>query len=144
MVELTLWKDQEMKKLKKDMDHLFNRIWSDFSISRFPAEIMRMPSMEVSETKDMVVVTGEFPGIKPEDLFITLTERRLTISGRRAEESMDEVRMERRVGSFTRSLMLPCKVRKDAVKATYRDGTLRIEMPKSEPDTPQAVKIDIK
>jgi len=148
MVELTLWKDQQMKRLRKDMDHLFNRVWSGFGISRFPEEIMGMPSIDLSETKDTVTVTADLPGISPEDLNITLTEDRLTIRGKKAEESVDEDpyyhRVERRFGSFSRALRLPCKVRKEDVKATYKDGTLRIEMPKCTPDKPHKVKVEVR
>jgi HSP20 family protein len=148
MVELILWKDEQMKKLRKDMDHLFNRVWSGFGISRIPSEIVGMPSMDLSETKDTITVTADLPGIQPEDLNITLTEDRLTIQGRKTQETVDEGdthhRVERTFGSFSRSLRLPCKIRKEDVKATYEDGTLRIEMPKCEPDKPHTVKVEVK
>jgi HSP20 family protein len=148
MVELIPWKDEQMKKLRKDMDHLFNRVWSGFGISRFPSEIVGMPSIDLSETKDTITVTADLPGIRPEDLDITLTEDRLTIRGRKTEESVDEGdthhRVERTFGSFSRSLRLPCKIRKEDVRATYQSGTLRIEMPKCEPDKPRTVQVEVK
>lgn len=148
MVELTLWKDQQMKKMRKDIDHLIHRVWSDFGISQFPEEIIGMPSIDLSETQDTVTVTADLPGMSPEDLNITLTEDRLTITGRKTEESVDKGqfhhRIERRFGSFSRALRLPCKVQKEHVTATYKDGTLRIEMPKCTPDKPHKVKVEVK
>jgi len=148
MFELTLWKDQEMKKLRRDMDRLFDRMWSGFGFSALPAEFAQVPRMEITEADDALTLEAEIQGMKPEDLEISVTADSLTIQGRKTEESRDESgerkRVERRYGSFSRTVRLPCKVNAERVEATYGNGVLKIVLPKSRPEPPRGVKVKIK
>ena len=147
MPGLTLWKDQEIDRLRRDMERLFARLWDDFGMPRFPRITRNIPAIDLSESEENLIIRAEIPGINPEDLDISVTEDRLHIKGEMKQESVDEGdtyhRVERRHGSFTRDIKLPCRVMKEEVEATYKEGILTIVMPKckSEPDRSFRVKI---
>jgi HSP20 family protein len=94
------------------------------------------PALDISEGTDAYRVTVELPGVKLDDLEITLEDGLLTIQGERhvASESSEEQyhRLERSSGAFRRSITLPAHVEADAVEASMEDGVLRILVPKAE------------
>jgi len=104
------------------------------------------PAVDISEQKNAYVVTAEVPGVKPEDLDVTLEDGLLTIQGERRseEESTDRQyhRVERRFGSFRRSITLPSQVDADRIEASYADGVLQVTVPKAESAKPK--KIDVR
>ena len=110
--------------------------------------------VDVYETKDNIVLKAAVPGLKPEDLDISITGDVLTIKGEyKAEEQPDQdsgqpsgqgrnyLRQERRYGSFARQLTLPTAVDTNNVTATFENGILTLEMPKKEAVKPKSVKI---
>jgi HSP20 family protein len=104
------------------------------------------PAVDIAERKDAYVVSAEVPGMRPEDLEVTLEDGLLTIQGERRmeEESSDRQyhRVERRYGAFRRSITLPSQVQSDAIEASYSDGVLQVVVPKSEAAKPK--KIDVR
>jgi HSP20 family protein len=148
MSELILWKDKEMTKLRRDMDRLFDRFCYDFGVPFFSDEIARSTAFKLSETEKDVILEAKLPGMKPEDMDISVTDDALTIKGEIREETVREgdhyQRVESRSGSFSRRISLPCKVRIDDIHAEYKDGTLRITMPKCEGDEIRGVRIEIR
>ena len=94
------------------------------------------PALDISERKDAYLVTVELPGVKLDDLEITLEDGLLTIQGERqfTSESSEQQyhRVERSSGAFRRSITLPAHVMADAVEASMEDGVLRILVPKAE------------
>ncbi len=105
--------------------------------------------MDVKETDDAITIKCDIPGMKKEDIDITLKGKVLTIEGKREveEETKDEngktVRKERRFGSFSRSFTLPGKVKTDEVKTSYEDGVLIIVIPKAK-EEPEEKEIKFK
>jgi HSP20 family protein len=95
-----------------------------------------IPSIDISETDKSVEVKLDVPGVKAKEIDIQLNGNLLTVSGERKEEEEKKGktfhRVERRYGSFSRSVTLPCKVQEDEVAAEYRDGVLSITLPKTE------------
>jgi HSP20 family protein len=95
-----------------------------------------VPSLDVSETEKAVEVKLDVPGVTAKEIDIKLNGNLLTVSGERKEEEEKKGktfhRIERRYGSFSRSITLPCKVQEDEVAAEYHDGVLSITLPKSE------------
>lgn len=93
------------------------------------------PAIDLSETEDAIEVTGDLPGLKPEDVEITLTDRILTVKGERKEQKeekdKDFHRSERYYGSFLRRIALPCEVQGDKVAAKFADGVLKVTLPKA-------------
>jgi HSP20 family protein len=94
------------------------------------------PALDISERKDAYLVAVELPGLKPEDLDITMEDGLLTIQGERqfASESSEQQfhRVERRYGAFRRSITLPAHVMAEGIEASFEDGVLQILVPKAE------------
>jgi HSP20 family protein len=129
MTELIIWKNREMDKMRREVDRLFNRMWGDFGSSLFSG-----PCMDISETEDIVVIRVELPGVDPDDVRISVTDRTLSLSGEKKVKKVMRgeqfYRVERRFGSFSRKIDLPCSVEVEEIKATYENGVLMIVMPK--------------
>jgi HSP20 family protein len=105
------------------------------------------PSVDIAETDNEVVVTAELPGVKQDDVDITITDDVLTLKGEKKEEKevkeKNYHRIERSYGSFQRSVSLPAGVQADKAKATYKDGVLHITVPKTEEAKPKQIKINV-
>jgi HSP20 family protein len=103
------------------------------------------PALDIAEGKDAYLVTVELPGVKLDDLEITLEDGLLTIQGERhfAHDSSEEQfhRVERSSGAFRRSITLPAHVMADAVEASIEDGVLRILVPKAEEAKPTRIQV---
>ena len=123
-----------MTSLKKEMDRLFDRFlelkWDEFAPLGEWA-----PSMDVSETKDAVVVKAEVPGMESKDIAIALQEQLLTIKGEKKQEKEEKDerhhRIERSYGAFTRSIRLPVGVDGSKVTAAFKNGLLTVTLPKT-------------
>lgn len=106
-----------------------------------------VPVLDMYETKDDLVVSCEVPGVKEEEVHVSVTDDLLTIKGERSrlEEVKDDDyhRLERSYGKFERSIPLTVPVKTDKVTATYHDGVLQIKLPKAEAAKPKEVKIDL-
>jgi len=133
-----------LSSLRDEMNELFNRFWSTASEPFGLAEWS--PAMDVSESDDAVLVHAEIPGIDPKDLDISVVGDTLTIRGEKTDETekceRNYHRVERRYGSFTRSLALPASVDAGKVTATAKQGVLEIRLPKKE--EAKAKRIEVK
>ncbi len=102
-------------------------------------------ALDVHETEGSTVVKTSVPGVKPEDIDITISGNTLTISGEtKEEEEVKEenyIRRERRNGSFSRSVMLPEGLESDKAEATFEDGVLTLTIPKAPEAKPKVIKI---
>jgi HSP20 family protein len=111
--------------------------------TQFPGEWL--PAVDLHDGKDAVMVKAELPGMKKEDIDISLQEGVLTLSGERKgsreTDSGGATRCERWFGRFERSIRLPCEVDAKTVKAAYTDGVLTIELAKAEAAKPKQIKI---
>ena len=103
------------------------------------------PALDISERKDAYLVTVELPGLKSEDLDITMEDGLLTIKGERqfTSESSEQQfhRVERRYGAFRRSITLPAQVQADHIEATFDNGVLQIVVPKAEEAKPKRIQV---
>lgn len=147
MRELTLWKQQEIDRLRKDIDQLFRRFRKEFGIPRSLLEIAESVSMDLSETEKTLTVKADLPGIKPGDIEVSVTEDTLTLKGQTVEDAVETGegyhRVEKRSRTFSRTVALPCRVLTEDVKATFKDGVLKIVLPKCEPKEARGIKIDV-
>jgi HSP20 family protein len=104
------------------------------------------PLLDVVETKDGISLKMDVPGVKQEDINISIEDNMLTVKGERKNESevSEEgfTRFERSYGAYQRSVALPPTVDTDQVKATYKDGVLEIQLPKKEEARPKAIKVE--
>ena|SRR5438105_6975204 len=103
------------------------------------------PAVDVHEDKDKYVVKAEVPGMKKEDIDVSLDGSTLTISGERKHEQErkeDETyRSERFFGRFQRNITLPAAVDASKIDANYKDGVLTITLPKSEEAKPRQIQV---
>ncbi len=103
------------------------------------------PYLDVFEDKDRITVQAELPGMKKEDIDVSLQGDTLTISGERKQEEEhkegDTYRSERFFGRFQRSITLPEPVDASKIQATYKDGILSLVMPKTEEAKPRRIEI---
>jgi len=103
------------------------------------------PTFEVKENKDSYVFKADLPGVKQDDLDISLQSNRLTISGRREAEKRDEgetwYAYEREYGSFTRAFTLPEGVDPEHVRADLKDGVLSLIIPKKPEVQPKRITV---
>jgi HSP20 family protein len=105
------------------------------------------PALDAHEDKDKYVISLDVPGLKKEDINVSVHEGVLTVSGeRKSEKEVTEGtlhRSERFYGKFSRSVSLPSEVRADKVSATYKDGILTVDIPKAEAAKPKTVEVKI-
>jgi len=106
------------------------------------------PALDAYEDKENFVVKAELPGMKREDIEVSLHEGSLSISGERKSETKHEDaethRAERFFGRFQRTLTLPAAVAADKVKAEYKDGVLTVTLPKTEEAKPKRIDVSSK
>jgi len=129
-----------------EMD-LFDRFFNDLAVPEFfGEERVVVPAFDISETEKEYVISGEIPGMDAKDLDITLLDGCLTVKGEKKQEKEEKNenyhRVERHYGSFERSFRIPEKVKTDKLDATYKDGILRLTLPKAE--VSEAKKIEVK
>ncbi len=142
MFEITPWRPfRELERMRREMD----RLWSDVFTPAAPSELGWAPSVDVSETKDAILVRAEIPGMDVKDIDISIVGDTLTIKGEKKQkvEEKDEnyYRIECSYGSFTRSLRLPTTVDADKVQARYEKGVLNIQLPKKEEAKPKQIEV---
>jgi len=115
---------------------------------RVPTEAEWMPPIEMFEKEDKFIVKAELPGMKKEEIDISVVGDTLTIKGERRAETEtkeeDYYCCERSYGSFVRSITLPTAVDTKKVAATYEDGVLEISLPKAAEAKPKKVEITVK
>jgi len=139
----------EMVSLRSAMDRLFEDSfvsplsWRTLASGGNGESIA--PPIDVHQTPDEIVVTASLPGIRPEDVDITMTGQTLTVRGElKADETINRdqyLYRERRYGSFSRSLQLPVRVEGDRAEATFEHGVLTLRIPKSEEVKPRQIRI---
>ena len=149
MSKLTTWEPfRELISLREAMDRLFEESFvrprADWLWPYGPETL----AVDMYETPENVVVKTAIPGVKPEDIDITITGNTLTIKGEtKAEEEVKRenyIRQERRYGAFSRSLTLPTKVVAEKAKAEFENGILTLTLPKAEEVKPKVIKVKAK
>jgi HSP20 family protein len=144
-MDLPSW-ERDMDRM---MDDFFGRRmrswWPERWFSR-ESEIT-MPSMDVYEEKDDIVVKAELPGMDKSDIEVNISDSHLTLKGeKKKEEKVEEenyYRCERSYGSFLRTLDLPAAVQADKIKATFNNGILEVRLPKSEEAKAKEIKVKV-
>src|SRR5690348_3836112 len=106
-----------------------------------------VPPVDVFEQPDAIRIVAEVPGVKPEDVKISLENNVLTIHGTKqqvAEERAERVhRYERTYGTFERSFTLPATVDAGSIKASYEHGVLTVTLPKAEKAKPRQIEVQV-
>ena len=148
MSNLTRWEPmREMMTLREAMDHLFDDAFTR-PLSFNGNGIASMPAVDMYQTDDSVIVKATLPGMKAEDVDISVTGDRLTLRGEIKQESEQKDATyhlrEQRYGAFERSLPLPTDVKTDKAKAEFNDGILTVTLPIAEEVKPKSISIKAK
>jgi len=129
------------EQLNRLFNEAFDRSSDESSITTWA------PAVDIFETEHELVVKADLPDIKPEELDIRVENNILTIRGeRKFEKQVNEnnyLRVERAYGSFSRSFSLANTVNSDAIKAEYKDGGLKLTIPKREEAKPKQIKVNV-
>jgi len=139
-------------RLQHEMNQLFNDAFTGFaapSTFRGDFDDARLPRIDVREADLAVEIEAELPGVEEKDLDVQVNDNLLTIKGEKKFERSDEKEgefrvMERSYGSFARSMTLPFSVDPEAVEATFRNGVLKLTLPKPAEARSETRKIAVK
>ena len=147
-MELMPWRPfGELGSIRSEMDRLWNKFLGETPFVRSLTEEWS-PSVDISQTKDKLVIKAELPGLDAKDVNVSISGDLLTIKGekKKEEEEKDEHRhyMERYYGSFQRSFQLPVNVKTDKIEATFDKGVLKITLPKTEEAKKKEIEIKVK
>lgn len=144
MADLTRWEPvREMMTLREAMDHLFDDAFTRPIGSRNGA-----PAIDLYQTNDSVVVKAALPGIKPDEVQLSVSGDVLTLKGEFHNDN--EVKeatyhlQEQHYGSFERSVLLPTEVDSEKAKAEFENGVLTVTIPKAEQVRPKTITIKAK
>lgn len=127
---------EDLERLHREFDRLFS---PDRALK---VKRHGLPALNGWVNEKSVVVESEIPGIKTEDLNISVHGRRLTIAGKREPVKGNHLRQERETGEFRRTIELPFAVEAESVEASYDKGVLRVSLPRSESDRPRTIPIN--
>ncbi len=149
MANIIRWEPfSEVMSLRDAMDRLFAE---SFIQPRFISPLregMGQLALDVLETENDIIVKAAVPGLKPEDIDVTVVGDTLTIKGETKEETKQEkdnyLLQERRYGAFQRSLTLPMGVQADKAQADFENGVLTLTLPKVEEVKPKQIKVGTK
>jgi len=144
---LTSWPSfGRLSDLRDEIDRLFESPLTELTRT---SQLLSgwTPALDVYEEKDNFLVKAELPGMKKEDIEVSLHDGSLSISGERKTESKHEeadvYRTERFFGRFQRTITLPTAVAADKVKAAYKDGVLTVTLPKTEEAKPKQIDVSV-
>jgi HSP20 family protein len=133
--------------LMERMDEVLSERWGWWPALRWHEEMVRVPPVDVYEEQGTVVAKVELPGLRKEDIEVTLEGDLLKVSGVKEREERVErksyTRYERHAGAFSRTVTLPCEVVMEKATASLKDGLLEIRAPRAEGGKSSKRKIDV-
>jgi HSP20 family protein len=138
---------REILSLQDRMNQLFRDSFTTFGDESFATGAWA-PATDIYESPNAIEMCLELPGVKKEDVRVSIENNQLTISGERRLEHADNRdgyhRLERSYGSFVRSFTVPGTIDPDKIKAEYQDGLLRLTLPKRPEAQPKAIEVKVK
>ena len=140
---MTRWEPiRDLMSLQNEMTRLLDSLQPGDVTS---PDGMWAPVLDLAEQDDAFLIEVDLPGVRPEDVDITLDQNLLAVRGERKTSSIvtqeNVRRSERRYGSFLRTISLPSHVDADGIQADFEDGVLHITVPKAEQAKPRKIKI---
>jgi HSP20 family protein len=143
MASMTRWNPiREMITLREAMDQLFNENYLRSREARQQGVAWQLP-LDAYTTEDAIVLKADVPGLKPEELEVTLEGDTLTIRGelKNRVENQNYILRERASGAFERVLTINTPIDTGKVEATFEDGVLTLKLPKAESVKPKQIKV---
>jgi HSP20 family protein len=137
--------DRDVLGSLSDMHRLQQQLNRFLTLGSISTAAHEFPPINVWTSEEGAIVRTEIAGVNPEDVDISLVNDTLTIKGERRPDSMEEGetchRQERGFGQFARTVKLPFSVEPDAVQADFRDGVLRIDLPRAAVEKPRKISV---
>ena len=142
---LSRWEPfRDLVNIRTDMDRLFNAFFGTYPDE---TDSFWSPMVDIEESNGNLVVKAELPGMKKDDIKVSVHDNVLSVSGERRQEKETKEktfhRVERYYGKFMRSIALPKEVNADTIKATYKDGVLNITLQKPESMKPKDIDVKV-
>lgn len=129
------------------MDRLFRESWPGIGIGLFREKVSQHILVETFMTEQAFIIRAVLPGVDPESLDISVTDKQLTIKGCKKEKSADDdgycKQMQRKLRSFSRSVPLPFRAGPEEIKATLNMDVLNIRILRQDPKKKRYIKIEI-
>lgn len=131
-----------LREIAKDFDRIFYNGSNEATETTFWA-----PRVNISESPEEVIISADLPGVRQEDLSVQMDGDSLILRGSRREDIATEGetfhRVEKTYGAFQRTFTLPMSVERDHIKASLKDGVLKIAIPKHEEAKPKLIPIEV-
>jgi HSP20 family protein len=144
MAELTIWKAEEMNRLRRDLGRMIARVWDDFCMPHTPPLSGGIDSIELFDREGSLLLRAHVPGIDPANLTVRVSEDRLTLQGASRTGGAGRARrVESRFEAFTRRLRLPYRIVPGEASATFREGILEVVLPKRKAEPPREIEIRV-
>jgi HSP20 family protein len=138
---------RELMSLQDRMNRLFSESYRPQGEDDWALGGTWAPAVDIYEHENNIVIKAELPGVDPKDVDIRLDNNVLTVQGERKLDNEVKKenyhRVERSYGAFTRSFTLPTTVDPSGIKAEYKDGVLRVTLPKREEAKPKQIQISV-
>ena len=135
------------RSFTREIEGLFNDLL-DFPTFRSEVDSDFVPRVNIKEDKDNVCLSFELPGMKKDDIKVSIKDNMLTVSGQRESKSEEKdakyIRTEIRSGSFCRSFTLPDTINTERISADYKDGILEVALAKLEEVKPRQIEVKVK
>lgn len=140
--QMSVWRPfSDFGELRQRFDQMFREMGAG-------GEGNWTPSVDVLHKNGNVILRADLPGIKPEEVKVTVEDDVLTVAGEHTEESEEEhgnyMRRERRFGSFSRSMSLPTGVKAEDIESTTENGVLEVTIPLPQAEQKETVEIETK
>ena len=135
---------RDMMTLQQEMNRLFNETLQREETQE--QQVQWAPRVDVAESQNDIVVQVEVPGMRREEINLTIEDNVLTLSGEKKQEALEGYRYhraERTQGRFRRTFSLPASIDTAKVKAVYKDGLLAITLPKVEAHRPKEITVSV-
>lgn len=131
-----------------DIDRFFDDFWAPLRPGTESPDVAFMPRVDVKDKKDHIEISAELPGVKKEDVNVSLKNGILTLSAESRQEDKEEkggqiVRQERRYGRYQRSFNVGSGVNESDIQAKFDNGVLTLVAPKAKEETPESRRIPI-
>jgi HSP20 family protein len=145
---ITRWRPfRDLVSIQDEMNRLFEDFFGHTPVRSGWTEGVWNPTVDISEDKDNVIIKAEMPGLRKDDVKISVQDNVLILKGDKKQEKEEKDknyhRIERSYGSFCRSFQLPTTVKTDKIRAVYKDGVLNLILPKTEEVKPKEIPISI-
>lgn len=132
-----------------DLDKFFSDFWSPQNSMMDSGDVFFTPRVDIHDEDKQYVISAEMPGLKKDDIHLTLEDGVLTISAETSKEDKEEkkgkvIRSERRYGKYMRSFNVGKDVTEKDISAAFEDGVLKLSIPKVEEKAPVQKRIQIR